>query len=128
MESFESFQSSVVTNTLIATLKGEQELQLTVKGRRTGRDIPRPVWFVLRDKDILFLPVKGSQSQWYRNIVQNPQVRIGVAGQTYGGRLETVTGKKGVSEVVELFKKKYGTGNIKRYYSRLDVATRLPLA
>ena len=119
---------SLVPDKLLAALKGAVELQLAVKGRKSGKDIPRPVWFTLRRNEVLFLPVSGSQTQWYKNILKNPLVRISVASQTYGGRLETMTEKSEVSEVVELFRKKYGVGDIKRYYPRLDVAARLPLA
>ena len=117
----------MVPEKLLAALKGAEEVQLAVKGRKSGKDIPRPVWFVLRRNEVLLLPVTGSRSQWYKNILKNPRVRISVAGQTYGGSLETVTEKREVSEVVELFRKKYGVGDVKRYYSRLDVAARLPL-
>ncbi len=55
-------------------------------------------------------------------------MRISVASQTYGGRLETITEKREVSEIVELFRKRYGVGDVKKYYSRLDVPVRLPLA
>ena len=127
-ESFANPRVHLVPDKLLAALKGADELQLAVKGRKSGRDIPRPVWFALRRNEVLFLPVTGSQSQWYKNILKNPLVRISVASQTYGGRLETVTGKSEVSEVVELFRKKYGVGDVKKYYSRLDVAARLPLA
>ncbi len=118
----------MATNKLVAALKSAEELQLVVKGRRSGKDIPRPVWFALRNNEVLFLPVTGSQTQWYKNILKNPGVRISVASQTYGGRLETITEKREVSEIVELFGKKYGAGDIKKYYPRLDVAARLPLA
>jgi len=118
----------VVTAKALAKLEGAEELQLTVKGRRSGKDIPRPVWFALREKrEILLLPVKGSSSQWYKNILKNPLVRISVAGETHGGRLQTITERGRVLEVVELFRKKYGAGDVKRYYSKLDVAARLPL-
>jgi hypothetical protein len=113
---------------LIAALKGADEVQLAVKGRKSGKDIPRPVWFALRRNEVLFLPVTGSQTQWYKNVLKNPRVGISVAGQTYGGRLDTITERSEVSEVVELFRKKYGVGDVKRYYPRLDVAARLPLA
>ncbi len=118
----------MVPDKLIAALKGAEELQLAVKGRRSGKDIPRPVWFVLRRNEVLFLPVRGSQTQWYKNILENPLVRISVASQTYGGRLETITEKREVSEIVELFRKKYGAGDVKKYYPRIDVAARLPVA
>jgi len=112
----------------MAALEGAEEILLVVKGRRSGRDIPRTVWFVLRDKELLFLPVTGSRSQWYKNVLKDSRVRISVRSQTYGGRLGTITGKKEVLEVVELFRKKYGEGDVKEYYSRLDAAARLPLA
>ena len=118
----------MVPDKLIGALKGAEEVQLAVKGRKSGKDIPRPVWFALRGNEVLLLPVTGSRSQWYKNILKNPRVRISVAGQTYGGSLETITEKSEVSEVVELFRKKYGVGDVKKYYSRLDVAARLPLA
>jgi len=119
---------SLVPDRLLAALKGAEEVQLSVKGRKSGKDIPRPVWFALRRNEVVFLPVAGSQTQWYKNILKNPLVRISVASQAYGGRLETVTEKSEVSEVVELFRKKYGVGDVKQYYPRLDVAARLPLA
>ncbi|OLC85408.1 MAG: hypothetical protein AUJ08_02730, partial [Thaumarchaeota archaeon 13_1_40CM_3_50_5] len=86
----------MVPDKLIVALKGAEEVQLAVKGRKSGKDIPRPVWFALRRNEVLFLPVKGSQSQWYKNILKNPLVRISVASQTYAGRLETMTEKSEV--------------------------------
>jgi hypothetical protein len=117
----------LVPDKLIAALKVAEEVELAVKGRRSGKDIPRPVWFALRRNEVLLLPVTGSRSQWFKNVLKNPRVRISVAGQTYGGRVETITEKREVSEVVELFRKKYGAGDVKRYYPRQDVAARLPL-
>ena len=118
----------MVPDKLLEALKGAEEMQLAVKGRKSGKDIPRPVWFALRRNEVLFLPDAGSQTQWYKNILKDPRVRISVASQTYGGRLETMTEKSEVSEIVELFRKKYGMGDVKQYYSRLDVAARLPLS
>ena len=117
----------MVSEKLLAELKEKDELQFSVKGRRSGKEIPRPVWFVLEDKELLLLPVKGSSTQWYRNILKDPWAKINLAGQTYIGKTHPIKDKKGVSEVVELFRKKHGVGNVKKYYSRLDLAARLPL-
>jgi len=117
-----------VSEKLLEVLRKEDELQLTVKGRISGREVPRPVWFVLRRHEVLFLPVKGSSSQWYMNSLKNPQVSIAIGGQTYTGNAESMKEKGAVSEVVELFKSRYGAGDIKKYYSKLDVATRLSLS
>jgi hypothetical protein len=112
---------------LLAKLKTENELELTVQGRTTGRNLPRPVWFVLKGDEMLLLPVKGSSTQWYKNIVKNPQVTISIKGLTHSNITQTITSKKEVLETVELFKKKYGAGDIKRYYPKINVAARLPL-
>ena len=109
-----------------ALRKGE-EIQLIVKGRITGKETSRPVWFVLRDNHILLLPVTGSRSQWFKNTVKNPQVKITIEGEAYTGETQPLMDKRDIQEVVDLFKKKYGEGDIKRYYPRLDAASRLSL-
>ena len=34
------------------------EIRLSVKGRKSGRDIPRPVWFVHEGNTLYLLPVQ----------------------------------------------------------------------
>jgi hypothetical protein len=112
---------------IIDALKKGEEVQLVVKGRVSGKDTSRPVWFVLKDRELLLLPVTGSMSQWFKNTIKNPGVTITIEGQAYSGKAEPIRDKQGVSEVVELFRKKYGAGDVKKYYSRLDAASRLRL-
>jgi hypothetical protein len=117
----------LVSETLLGELRKKDEIQLSVKGRKSGKEIPRPVWFVLTGKELMLLPVKGSSTQWYKNILKDPWAKISLAGQTYTGKTQPIKDKRGVSEVVELFRKKHGAGDVKKYYSKLDVAARLPL-
>ncbi len=35
-----------------------------------------PVWFVLEGEKLYFLPVQGSDTQWYKNVLPNPSIRI----------------------------------------------------
>ncbi len=112
---------------LLEALRKYEELQLSVIGRKTGRKIPRPVWFVLRGNELLFLPVRGTSTQWYKNIMKNPHIDINVGGQHYGGIARTITDQKGISEIVELFKKKHGASDIKKYYPNLDAAAKVSL-
>ncbi|HEY9492159.1 MAG TPA: hypothetical protein VIP56_09250 [Nitrososphaeraceae archaeon] len=37
------------------------EIELTVRGRKSGQDISRPVWFVHENNTLYLLPVKGSE-------------------------------------------------------------------
>jgi hypothetical protein len=115
------------SDNILAALKRDKEMELTVKGRRSGKPLPRPVWFVLRGKELLLLPVTGTDSQWYKNILQDPQVKIGASRQTLDGKLRVITEKRRVDEVIELFKGKYGPSDIKKYYPNPNVAATLLL-
>jgi len=112
---------------ILAALKKDREIELTVTGRRSGKPLPRPVWFVLRERELLLLPVTGTDSQWYKNVLLNPQVRISASQQTFNGKLRAITEKKRVEEVVELFRGKYGPSDVKKYYPKPNVAATLLL-
>src|SRR5256886_17696711 len=96
------------TGNVKSSLTKAKEIELTVTGRKSRKRIPRPVWFVLRGPELLLLPVTGTNSQWYKNIRQDPLVNITSSGQTITGNLHRITGKSEVSEVIQLFEKKYG--------------------
>ena len=54
------------------------EITLTVKGRKSGKDIPRPVWFVHEDNTLYLLPVQGSDTNWYKNLLADPTLKVSV--------------------------------------------------
>jgi len=47
-----------------------REINIIVTGRKSGRTISIPVWFVLADDKLYLLPVQGSDTQWYKNCPQ----------------------------------------------------------
>jgi hypothetical protein len=53
-----------------------RQIKLSVIGRKSGRTISMPVWFVLEGAKLYLLPVQGSDTQWYRNVLENPSIRI----------------------------------------------------
>ena len=57
-----------------------REIDLSVIGRKSGRTISQPVWFVLDDDTLYLLPVRGSDTQWYKNVLQDPFIRIDARG------------------------------------------------
>ena len=97
------------------------EIHLTVSGRKSGRAITNPVWFVLEDGKLYLLPVKGSDTQWYKNVLDNPTIKIDARGTGTDVKAVTVTDPKQVSAVVDKFRSKYA-GDVKKYYSKFDVA------
>ncbi len=108
--------------TLRERLGRYREIRITVIGRKSGRKISVPVWFVVEGETLYLLPVSGSETQWYKNVRENPAIGIGARGVEGEFRATAVTGAKAVKAVVEKFREKYGAGDVKKYYSGLDVA------
>jgi len=103
-------------------LSQSSEVNIGVTGRKSGRAISIPVWFVLEGERLYLLPVQGSDTQWYRNVLSNPAMRIEARGAGAEFQAVTITDSKQVSAVVEKFRGKYGAGDVKKYYSKFDVA------
>ena len=120
-------KSATAVADLVNALEGTDEIELTVTGRVSHRPTTRPVWFVLEGKALYLLPVKGSDSEWYKNVLENPAVGVSADEVEWTGKATPITGPAEVREVVEKFRVKYGAGEIKKYYSKLDVAVKLPL-
>jgi hypothetical protein len=80
------------------------------------------VWFVLEDENLYLLPVQGSDTQWYRNVLKNPSIRIDARGMGAEFRATPITNGKAVKSVVEKFREKYGAEDVKKYYSKFDAA------
>lgn len=106
--------------TLADRLSRDSEINITVTGRKSGRSITLPIWFVWDDK-LYLLPVKGSDTQWYKNVLKNRTMRIDARGAGTEIKPALVTDAKGVSSIVERFRGKYGVGDVKKYYSKFDV-------
>ena len=103
-------------------LSRSREINISVTGRKSGRAISIPVWFVLEEGKLYLLPVQGSDTQWYKNVLNNPMIRIEARGAEAEVKVVVVTDTTQVSSVVEKFRAKYGTVDVKKYYSKFDVA------
>jgi deazaflavin-dependent oxidoreductase (nitroreductase family) len=98
-----------------------REIKLTVIGRKSGRMITNPIWFVFEGNKLYLLPVKGSDTQWYNNVLKNPQIHIDARGAAADLQAIQITEEKEVLSVIEKFRTKYA-GDVKKYYSKFDVA------
>ena len=65
--------------------------------------------------------MKGSDTQWYKNVMKNPSIRIDARGEEAELRATPITDPAQVASVVDKFRGKYGT-DVKKYYSKFDVA------
>lgn len=109
-------------NALKDRLSKSNEITITVTGRKSGRQISIPVWFALEGDKLYLAPVQGSDTQWYKNVLKNPKIRIETPGANAELQVVPITDDKEVKSVVEKFRKKYGAGDVRKYYSKLDVA------
>jgi hypothetical protein len=98
------------------------EIRLSVKGRKSGRDIPRPVWFVHEGNTLYLLPNYGSDTNWYKNFLANQTLKISVSDEELPARGKPITDS---SSVMSKFSSKYG--DVKKYYPKPDVAVEVPL-
>ncbi|MFQ6094889.1 MAG: nitroreductase family deazaflavin-dependent oxidoreductase [Candidatus Bathyarchaeia archaeon] len=104
-------------------IEGKTEIEITVRGRRTKKARSTTVWFVYQGDKIYLLPVRGSDTSWYKNVLKDPDVTLTVDGRSLQARAEPITEPDRVQRVIELFAEKYGgMSEIKRWYSKLDVA------
>jgi deazaflavin-dependent oxidoreductase (nitroreductase family) len=103
-------------------LSRSSEINISVTGRKSGRSISIPIWFVFHDDQLYLLPVQGSDTQWYKNLLKNPTIRIALRGAEAEFRAVLISDAARVSSVVEKFRGKYGSSDVKKYYSKLDVA------
>ena len=109
-------------DTLGDRLSRASEINITVTGRKSGRIISLPIWFVWEDSTLYLLPVKGSDTQWYKNVLKKPSMRIEAGGAGAEAQAVPVNDAAQVKSVVEKFRAKYGSGDVKKYYSKFDVA------
>ena len=99
-----------------------RQIKISVIGRKSGKTISIPVWFVMEGERLYLLPVQGSDTQWYRNVLKNPSIRIDTRGAEAEFQAAPITDDKTVKSVVEKFREKYGVKDVKKYYSKFDVA------
>jgi deazaflavin-dependent oxidoreductase (nitroreductase family) len=112
----------VKENDLKERLTRYRQIKLSVVGRKSGQTISIPVWFVLEGEKLFLLPVQGSHTQWYKNVLKKPSIRIDARGTEAELRAQPITESKMVKSVIEKFREKYGAGDVKKYYSKFDVA------
>ena len=113
---------------LKSRLARHRQIKLSVIGRKSGKTISNPVWFVLEGEKLYLLPVQGSETQWYKNLLRHRSVGISARGAEGEFQATPVTDRKAVASVVEKFRAKYGATDVKKYYSNFDVAVVVDLS
>jgi hypothetical protein len=99
------------------------EITLSVKGRKSGRDIPRPVWFV-HEGNTLFAAKLRFGYQLVQELLANQTLKISISDEELPARGKPITDSR-VRDVMSKFSSKYG--DVRKYYPKPDVAVEVPL-
>ena len=117
----------MAADALTQALKKRRQISVTVIGRRTGRSITIPVWFVFEENTLWLLPVYGSRTQWFRNLEKNRAITIQAGSERRDLRARLLKNAPVVRKVIRQFRDRYTAEQIKRWYTGLDVAVQIPL-
>ncbi len=90
----------------LARVTKNQTLQLTHKGRKSGKSYEVTIWFLVEGA-MLYLPTANLKRQWPRNLNVNPGVTLKIADQTFTGKAEQITDESGRAHVMDLAGRKY---------------------
>jgi len=108
-------------------LDSSVELQITVTGRKSGREFSTPVWFVREEKTVFLMPTRGSKNQWYKNVLKSKRIKISSGKVSLDLAAKPISDSKKVSLVADKFRKKHGATDVKKYYAGFDAALELSL-
>jgi hypothetical protein len=76
----------------VKALDASTEVELAVTGRTSGREISIPVWFVHEGDTLYLVPINGSDSDWYKNVLTRPTIRLSQGGADLSARATPITG------------------------------------
>jgi deazaflavin-dependent oxidoreductase (nitroreductase family) len=108
-------------------LQNANEIEITVTGRSSGRTHSYPIWFALDGDKLYLIPVRGSDTEWYKNLRKTPTMRLATrGGKTLTASARLITDEAQLDQILEKFRDKYGR-NVKSYYPKYDVAVEVPL-
>ena len=108
-------------------LESSREIELTVTGRTSGREISNPVWFVQDGEKLFLVPVKGSDNEWYKNVLKTSTIRLATETAQLEATATPTSDTAKVEQVVDKFRAKYGARDIEAYHPKQDVAVEVPL-
>ncbi|MFQ5849998.1 MAG: nitroreductase family deazaflavin-dependent oxidoreductase [Candidatus Binatia bacterium] len=83
-------------------LQGADYMDLTTKGRKSGRPRTVELSFVLHGEEVLCLAGSGGKADWYQNLLCNPNVSIRVGRIRLKGKAGSESGdaKKAVAKIL----------------------------
>jgi deazaflavin-dependent oxidoreductase (nitroreductase family) len=110
-------------------LKGSGEVTISVNGRKTGKKLSTPVWFLLDEEKnrVIIVPVSGSKTNWFKNLERNPQIELASDVASTRATATIVRDADQAKRIVEKLKQKYRPEWSESYYKPRDVHIEVPV-
>jgi deazaflavin-dependent oxidoreductase (nitroreductase family) len=108
-------------------IEGLRTVDLRVTGRSSGRQSKRAVNFVQEGETLYLLPLGGSESNWYKNVLKTPAVQLTAHDAADETKASPIKDAAQVNDVVAKFRAKYGDQTIAQYYAKQNVAVQVRL-
>src|SRR6266566_2914909 len=114
-------RGSMANEDVKRAMESTREVELTVTGRTSGREISIPVWFVREGDTMHLVPVNGADSDWYKNVQKHPSIRLSEGNADLSAHATPITDPAKVEQILDKFRAKYGPDDVAAYYPKHDV-------
>jgi deazaflavin-dependent oxidoreductase (nitroreductase family) len=81
-----------------------QLMVITTTGRKSGKKFTIPIGFAPDGRDLLAFNLGGG-SNWYKNLLANPQVRLEVMGEKFEAHAEALNTPEQRHTAIEVYKR-----------------------
>src|SRR2546427_9691488 len=88
-------------------LEKTREISITVRGRKSGKSITLPIWFVHEPGKLQLLAGEGSKTNWYGNLRKHSSIEVQAEKLKSIGKARLIEDKKGTKEIADKCGKKY---------------------
>ena len=108
-------------------LSGESEVNISFVRSKGGKTRTIPIWFAVEGASLQLLPMYGLKTKWYLDIEKSGKAQLSAKGQKLETAPKAVRDGARVEHIKANFAKKYGLGDVKKYYPTSEVAFEIPL-
>lgn len=106
-----------VKETTLNRLAKEEYCYLTTTGRVSGKPHEIEIWFGLDDHTIYLLSEGREKSDWVKNLVKTPKVKVRIAKKNFNGTARFVTDEQEEMMARRMLATKYEQWRVGRSFS-----------
>lgn len=90
----------------LARIARNGTLQLTHRGRKSGKEYEVTIWFVV-DGVRMFLPSANRNRNWVKNVIKTPRISLKIGDEVFSGEACAISEPADRQDVMRLLDRKY---------------------